>query len=230
MTSVQGTPIDVEALREKYRQERDRRLRSDGLDQYVEMNGRFADFAKDPWADPTFTRKPINDTVEVAIIGAGFGGLLVAARLQELGVRDFRLIDRAADVGGTWYWNRYPGIACDVESYVYRPLLEEVGFIPSEKYAKGAEIFGFCRQIAEHYDLYERACLQTEVIEVRWDDAAEQWQITTDHGDDIRAHHVCLAAGYLVKPKLPGIPGIHDLVGHALDRSRSCRHPVVACR
>src|SRR6201999_3168319 len=135
----------------------------------VEVAGPFAGFAKDPWSDPHFTRPALTDDVDVVIIGAGFGGLLTGARLRELGVGRIRLIDKAADVGGTWYWNRYPGIACDVESYVYMPLLEKLGYVPTEKYAKGAEIFAHCQRIAEHYDLYRHACLQHNVQEIRQD-------------------------------------------------------------
>ena len=153
--------FDPDALRQKYASERDRRLRPDGIAQYVEIAGPFAGFADDPWSDPHFARAPLHDDVDVAIVGAGFGGLLIGARLRELGVQNIRLIDKAADVGGTWYWNRYPGIACDVESYVYMPLLEEVGYIPTEKYAKGHEIFAHCRRIAEHYDLYRDCLLYT---------------------------------------------------------------------
>jgi len=212
--------FDVDALRQKYAFERDRRLRADGIAQYLEIAGPFAGFANDPWCDPNFTRDPLSDEVDVAIIGAGFGGLLTAARLRELGVRSVRLIDKAADVGGTWYWNRYPGIACDVESYVYMPLLEELGYIPTEKYAKGDEIFAHCRRIAEHYDLYRGACLQTEVSEVRWDSALSRWIISTNHGDSMRARFVAMANGYLQKPKLPGIEGITAFQGHAFHTSR----------
>jgi len=212
--------FDVDALRQKYAFERDRRLRADGIAQYLEIAGPFAGFANDPWCDPNFTRDPLSDEVDVAIIGAGFGGLLTAARLRELGVRSVRLIDKAADVGGTWYWNRYPGIACDVESYVYMPLLEELGYIPTEKYAKGDKIFAHCRRIAEHYDLYRAACLQTEVSEVRWDSALSRWIISTNHGDSMRARFVAMANGYLQKPKLPGIEGITAFQGHAFHTSR----------
>lgn len=216
----QGVAFDPDALRDRYSRERQRRLRSDGIDQYLEVAGRFARFADDPWADPGFTREPTSDEVDVAIVGAGFGGLLTGARLRELGVRSIRLIDKAADVGGTWYWNRYPGIACDVESYVYMPLLEELGYVPSEKYAKGPEIFEHCRRIAEHYDLYRDACLQTEVLEIRWDPAASRWVVATNRGDAIRARFVSMANGYLQKPKLPGIPGIDEFSGRAFHTSR----------
>ncbi|HEX3289047.1 MAG TPA: NAD(P)/FAD-dependent oxidoreductase [Mycobacterium sp.] len=212
--------FDVDVLRKKYALERDRRLRPDGIAQYVEIAGPFARFADDPWCDPGFTRAPLTDEVDVAIIGAGFGGLLTGARLRELGVQDIRLIDKAADVGGTWYWNRYPGIACDVESYVYMPLLEELGYVPTEKYAKGPEIFAHCRRIAEHYDLYRNACLQTEVTEIHWEPTLSRWIIATNHGDEIRARFVSMANGYLQKPKLPGIDGIMEFAGHTFHTSR----------
>lgn len=220
MAEVGDAAFDPAALRAKYAQERERRLRPDGIDQYVEIAGAFSRFGHDPWADPNFARDPIADAVDVAIVGAGFGGLLIGARCKELGVENVRLIDKAADVGGTWYWNRYPGIACDVESYVYMPLLEELGYIPTEKYAKGTEIFAHCRRIAEHYDLYRDACLQTEVQEIRWDSAASRWAISTDRGDKICARFVAMANGYLQKPKLPGIAGITTFTGHAFHTSR----------
>lgn len=215
-----GLAFDADALRARYARERERRLRPDGIAQYVEMAGEFAGFAEDPWAGAPVHREPLSDEVDVAVIGAGFGGLLTAARLRELGVQSIRLIDKAADVGGTWYWNRYPGIACDVESYVYMPLLEEVGYLPTEKYAKGPEVYAHCRRIAEHYDLYREACLHTEVREVRWDARQSRWIITTDRGDAMRARFVSMANGYLQKPKLPGIAGIASFGGHAFHTSR----------
>ena len=212
--------MDVDALRRKYAEERERRLRPDGIAQYVEIAGRFAALGEDPWADGQCDRQPLTDDVDVAVVGAGFGGLLTGARLRQLGVDGVRLIDKAADVGGTWYWNRYPGIACDVESYVYMPLLEELGYIPTERYAKGAEILAHCRRIAEHYDLYRDACLQTEVREIRWEPASSRWIITTDRGDQMRARFVSMANGYLQKPKLPGIPGIDEFGGQMFHTSR----------
>ncbi len=170
MTSVEDSGLDIQRLREKYRRERDRRLRPDGIEQYVEVAGRFARVRTRSVGRSGVHARPADRHVDVAIVGAGFGGLLVGARLRELGVQDIRLIEKAADVGGTWYWNRYPGIACDVESYVYLPLLEEVGYMPVEKYSKGPEIYDHCRQIAERFDLYRNACLQTEVSEIRWDE------------------------------------------------------------
>lgn len=220
VTETVGVAFDVDALRQKYAEERARRLRPDGIAQYVETAGAFARFAEDPWVDGEFTREPLTDEVDVAVIGAGFGGLLTAARLRELGVESVRLIDRAADVGGTWYWNRYPGIACDVESYVYMPLLEELGYIPADKYAKGSEIFAHCRRIAEHYELYRDACLQTDVHEIRWDTEASRWIIRTSHGDEMRAKFVSMANGYQAKPKLPGIAGLGCFRGRTFHTSR----------
>ncbi len=220
MTETVGCAFDVDVLRQKYAEERTKRLRPDGIAQYVEIAGEFSRFGEDPWADEEFAREPLTDEVDVAIIGAGFGGLLTGARLRQLGVQSVRLIDRAADVGGTWYWNRYPGIACDVESYVYMPLLEELGYIPTEKYAKGAEIFAHCQRIAAKYDLYRDACLQTDVHEIRWDADISRWIIRTNHGDRIRARFVSVANGYQAKPKLPGIAGIASFGGKTFHTSR----------
>jgi cation diffusion facilitator CzcD-associated flavoprotein CzcO len=220
LTETVGRAFDVDALRQKYADERARRLRPDGIAQYLEIAGEFARFGEDPWVDGKFAREPLTDEVDVAIVGAGFGGLLTGARLRELGVESVRLIDRAADVGGTWYWNRYPGIACDVESYVYIPLLEELGYVPTEKYAKGAEIFAHCQRIAKHYDLYHDACLQTDVHEIRWEEASSRWIIRTNRGDEISAKFVSMANGYQAKPKLPGIPGLDSFRGHTFHTSR----------
>lgn len=220
MTAVEDMGFDLEALRRKYRQERERRLRPDGTGQYVEIAGEHAHFAADPYVEPGFSRDPLADEVDVALVGGGFGGLLAGARLRQLGVESVRIIEKGGDVGGTWYWNRFPGIACDVESYVYVPLLEELGYVPVEKYSRGREIFEHCRRIAEHYDLYRDACLQTEVTEIVWDEDAGRWIVHTDRGDAIRARFVSMANGFLQKPKLPGIPGIASFEGHAFHASR----------
>ena len=212
--------FDPDALRARYRAERDRRLRPDGNDQYREPEGTLAHYLDDPYVEPGFTREPLTDEVEVIIVGGGFGGLLVAARLREAGIDDVRLIEKGGDVGGTWYWNRYPGAACDVESYIYLPLLEETGYMPVEKYSKGPEILAYSRRIAEKFDLYARACLQTEVTELRWDDDTARWIVSTDRGDRMRARFVITAGGPLHRPKLPGVPGIETFGGHSFHTSR----------
>jgi cation diffusion facilitator CzcD-associated flavoprotein CzcO len=212
--------FDPDALRAKYREERDKRLRPDGIAQYLEPKGRFAHFAADPYVASGFTRAALSDEVDVALIGGGFGGLLAGARLRQLGVQSLRIIEKGGDVGGTWYWNRYPGVACDIESYVYLPLLEELGYIPKEKYSRGEEIFEHCRAIARKYDLYRDACLQTEVTEIRWDESASRWIVSTNRGDAMRARFVVLSNGFLQKPKLPGIPGLGEFEGHTFHTSR----------
>jgi len=212
--------FDPEALRAKYREEREKRLRSDGNDQYAEVTGAFAHFADDPYVDPGFARAPLTDDVDIVLIGGGFGGLLAGARLRQAGIEDIRVIEKGGDFGGTWYWNRYPGVACDIESYVYLPLLEELGYVPKEKYSRGPEIFAHCKAIADRFDLYRDACFQTEVTGVRWDEGAARWVVSTNRGDAMKARFVCLANGFLQKPKLPGIPGVETFEGHAFHTSR----------
>ena len=219
-SSADELGFDPEALLEKYRAERDKRLRADGNAQYLEIAGRFAHYLDDPYVEPGFTRAPLTDEVEVAVIGGGFGGLLVGARLREAGIDDIRLIEKGGDFGGTWYWNRYPGAACDIESYIYLPLLEEVGYMPVEKYSRAPEILRHSRAIAEKFDLYRNACFQTEVKALRWDEAAGRWIIETNRGDAMRAKFVVMANGPLHRPKLPGIPGIESYKGHSFHTSR----------
>ncbi len=212
--------FDPDTLRAKYREERDKRLRADGNDQYLEVKGDFAHFIEDPYVEPGFTRAPITDEVEVAVIGGGFGGLLAGARLREAGVDDIRIIEKGGDFGGTWYWNRYPGAMCDVESYVYLPLLEELGYVPTEKYARAPEILAHSRAIGKKYDLYRGACFQTEVTEMRWDEASGRWILATNRGDRMKARFVAMSNGPLNRPKLPGIPGIESFRGHSFHTSR----------
>ncbi|MFM8946120.1 MAG: flavin-containing monooxygenase [Actinomycetota bacterium] len=220
MTAQQGTTtFDPDALRDKYRQERDKRLRADGNEQYIEITGRFAHYLEDPYVAPV-ERGPLFDTTEVIVIGGGFGGLLAAARLREAGIESLRVVEKGGDFGGTWYWNRYPGAACDVESYIYLPLLEEVGYIPKEKYSRAPEILAHSQAIGRHFDLYRNACFQTEVTEVRWDENELVWIIATNRGDRMKARFVVMANGPLHRPKLPGIPGVESYAGHSFHTSR----------
>ncbi|HXC56677.1 MAG TPA: NAD(P)/FAD-dependent oxidoreductase, partial [Rhizomicrobium sp.] len=211
--------FDPAALRAKYRAERDKRLRRDGNEQYVEIKGAYAHYLEDPYVEP-ISRASLHDEVEVVVIGGGFGGLLAGARLREAGVDDIRVIEKGGDFGGTWYWNRYPGAACDIESYVYLPLLEELNFIPVEKYTRAPEILKHSRAIGEKFDLYRGALFQTEVTEMRWDENISRWIVKTNKGDAIKARFVVMANGPLHRPKLPGIPGVESFKGHSFHTSR----------
>ncbi len=212
-------PLDKEALRAKYLAERDKRLRPDGNDQYVEVTGVFTHYVEDPYVAPT-PRPPLTDEVTVAFIGGGFAGLVTGARLKQVGIDDVRIIEKGGDVGGTWYWNRYPGAQCDTAAFVYMPLLEETGHMPTEKYTHGPEILEHCRRIATRFDLYDDACLSTEVTDLTWDEDASRWIIRTNRGDEMRARFVGIGTGPLHRPKLPGIPGIETFAGHSFHTSR----------
>ena len=212
--------IDLEALERKYAEERAKRLRTDGVDQFQELKGKLADFDKDPNADPNFARDAIVEDVDAVLIGGGFGGLLGGARLREQGVDSFRIVEKGADFGGTWYWNRYPGAACDVESYIYMPMLEELGYVPTERYAKGSEIFEHCQRLARHYDLYSRALFQTVVNRAAWDEKRNRWVVTTDRGDKLSARFLVSCTGLLSTPKLAKIPGVESFAGHSFHTSR----------
>jgi cyclohexanone monooxygenase len=213
--------FDPDTLRAKYKAERDKRVRPDGEAQYIEVKGQFAHYAEDdPYADPGFSRDPISEDLEIAIIGGGFSGLLAGARLREAGLDDFRIIEAGGDFGGTWYWNRYPGAQCDIESYCYLPLLEELNYIPKEKYSYVSEIFEHSQRIGQAYDLYDRALFQTRASGLAWDDEIKRWRISTHRGDDIRARFVVMALGPASRAKLPGIPGIEDFEGHSFHTNR----------
>jgi cyclohexanone monooxygenase len=218
--SVDQIDIDVEALEKRYAEERAKRLRTDANHQYTELKGRFADFGSDPHADPDFQRDPVIRTADVAIIGAGFAGLLTGCKLRQKGVKDIVTIEKGADFGGTWYWNRYPGAACDVESYIYMPMLEELGYVPTERYARAPEIFAHCQNLARRHDLYRDALLQTEVTDARWDEGRQRWIVKTSRGDEVAARFLVSCTGLLSNPKLPGIPGIESFEGHAFHTSR----------
>ncbi|AJE38992.1 flavin-containing monooxygenase [Streptomyces nodosus] len=206
-------------LRERYRAERERRVRPDGVRQYLAA-AEFGYYADDPYAGETAEREPLRDRVDVAVVGGGFGGILAGARLRRQGVERVRVIETGGDFGGTWYWNRYPGIHCDIESHVYLPMLDETGYVPEWKYAPGEEIRRHAVRIAEQFDLYRDALFSTAVTALTWDDATETWIVTTDRGDEFRATYVVTATGTLSELKLPGIPGIESFKGHTFHTSR----------
>jgi len=212
--------FDPKALRKKYKEEREKRIRPDGNNQYQEMAGEFSNYIADPYIKEKINRAPLKDEMEVVVIGGGFSGLLAAVRLKEAGIQNIRLIEKGGDLGGTWYWNRYPGAACDTEAYIYMPLLEELNYMPSTRYAYAPEIFQHCKRIAKHYNLYDIACLQTEVTGMEWNSSISRWVITTNQDDAMRARFVIMCNGPFSRPKLPGIPGISTYQGHTFHTSR----------
>ena len=211
--------IDKDALKRKYAQEREKRLRPDGNDQYLRLSGQLAHYLDDPYTRRV-ERAPLTDHVTVAFIGGGFAGLVTGARLKEAGIDDVRIIEKGGDFGGTWYWNRYPGAQCDTASFVYMPLLEETGHMPTEKYAHAPEILEHCQRIGTQYGLYDKALFHTEVTDLEWDDARSCWIIRTNRGDELTAQFLAMGTGPLHVPKLPGIPGIEDFGGHSFHTSR----------
>jgi cation diffusion facilitator CzcD-associated flavoprotein CzcO len=213
------TGTDAIDFRQKYREERDKRIRPDGNAQYLQPTGRFANLLDDPYVSRE-ERPPCSDEIEVAVIGAGFSGLVTGARLKQAGITDVHLIDGAGDVGGAWYWNRYPGAMCDTAAMVYLPLLEETGHMPSMKYVFAPEIFGHAKRIATHFGLYDGAFFSTQVTLLEWDEPSSRWIIHTDRGDRLRARFVTMGTGPLHRPKLPGIPGIESFAGHMFHTSR----------
>ena len=211
--------FDEESLRAKYRKERDKRLRPDGNDQYLEPKGRFAYLLEDPYVEKV-EREPLFDEVTIAFIGGGFAGLCAGARLKEAGVEDVRIIEGGGDFGGAWYWNRYPGAMCDTAAMVYLPLLEETGHMPTRKYVFADEIFAHAQRIGTQFNLYENALFSTSVSKLEWDETQTRWIIHTDRGDAIRAKFVAMGTGPLQRPKLPGIPGIETFERESFHTSR----------
>ena len=216
--SEQSSSIDE--LRERYQLERQKRLRTDGVAQYRDLHDEELDLDQDPFADPNFTREPLIEDTTVVIVGGGFAGMLTAIDLGKHGITDFRIVEKGADFGGTWYWNRYPGCMCDVESYVYLPLLEETGFMPTQRYASASEIFAYSKLLASKFDLYPHALFQTDVTGADWDETRQRWIVTSSRGDKLSARFLVLAGGILHKAKLPGIPGIEKFKGKAFHTSR----------
>ncbi|MBL4680459.1 MAG: NAD(P)/FAD-dependent oxidoreductase [Pseudomonadales bacterium] len=211
--------VKKDQLKQKYAEERDKRLRADGNEQYLELKGQLSHYLEDPYVEVK-AREPKNDHVTVAFIGGGFAGLVTGARLAEQDITDVRILDKGGDFGGTWYWNRYPGAMCDTASFVYMPLLEETGHMPSEKYTHAPEILSHCQRIGHQYHLYDKALFHTQVTHLKWDEGNSRWSIKTNRGDDFTAQFVAIGTGPLHIPKLPGIPGLEDFKGHSFHTSR----------
>lgn len=213
--------FDPQMLKQKYERERDKRLVGEGQGQYASaIDGKFAQFGRDPWTRSDFNRAPMTGHTEVIIAGGGFGGLLMGARLHEMGVADIRVIDEAGDFGGTWYWNRYPGAMCDIEAHIYMPLLEETGHAPRHRYAYWDEMLELSQKIGRLHGLYDKACFQTVITAARWLEEERRWLVETDRGDRLTATYLVLACGRQSLPKLPAIAGIDKFEGHAFHSSR----------
>ena len=213
-------PFDIPTLRKKYQQERDKRRHPKGQEQYLEVSDGYDDFYEVDPLHPIVPRDPVAAEIDVAVLGAGFAGLIAGARLKQAGIANIRTIDMAGDFGGTWYWNRYPGLQCDTDACSYMPMLEEVPHVPQDRYAFGEDIYGQCQRIARHFGLYETAMFGTIVRSLKWDEAISRWRIETNHGDDIAARFVVMGTGPYNRPKLPGIPGIRSFRGHSFHTSR----------
>ncbi len=212
--------VDIPALRERYRKEREKRMRREGEGQYFRPAGQVVeDFSADPHT-PIKPRDPVNEDIDCIVIGAGWGGIMAGYYLTKAGVTNFRHVDTAGDFGGVWYWNRYPGIQCDNESYCYLPLLEETGFMPSKKFADGWEIYEYAKSIPKKFGFADQALFHTHVKGLRWDDNIKRWRVSTNRGDDIRARHIIMACGVLNMPKLPGIEGIDTFKGKLFHTAR----------
>ncbi len=215
--------FDPNELTKRYATEREKRIRTDAEAQFVQLS-HDSPFANKYLEEDTYCereeREPIQDEREVIVIGGGWVGMLTAARLIQAGVNDVRIVESGGDFGGTWYWNRYPGAQCDIESYSYLPLLEETGYVPKLRYSFAPEIYEHAQRIGRHFGLYEKAVFQTWVTELRWLEDSNQWLVKTNQGDAMRARHICLGTGPANRPRLPGIPGVDRFLGHSFHTCR----------
>ena len=221
--SNEALGFDPDALTKRYAAEREKRIREDAEAQFVQLShdSPFANkyLEEDPYCE-ALQRDPIRDEREVIVIGGGWVGMLTAARLVQAGIEGVRIVESGGDFGGTWYWNRYPGAQCDIESYSYLPLLEETGYVPKLRYSFAPEIYEHAQRIGQHFGLYEDAVFQTWVTELRWLEDERRWLVQTNHGDEMRARHICLGTGPANRPRLPGIPGVEDFKGHSFHTCR----------
>ena len=222
-TPSQCPPVtreQIDALHAKYLRERDRRIKKEANDQYIPASGKWAKiYEQDPYT-PVAPREAITGETDVVILGAGYCGMMVATQLRKAGISNFYNIDHGGNFGGTWYWNRYPGIQCDNDSLVYMPLLEETNYMPSKKFADGYEIHDHCQIIADTFGLRENALFHTLIETLVWHEESNRWLVGTNRGDAIKTRFVVLAMGPLNKPKLPGIPGIDQFKGKVFHTAR----------
>ena len=215
-------PVPLGAVFSAVEQEKYRAFKEDrrGAADYMALEGEFSKYLEDVYSAPPIERETLSDECEILVVGAGFAGLLLWQKLQKEGFTDVRFCENGGDVGGTWYWNRYPGIACDVESYSYLPLLEEMNYIPTMKFAAGFEIMEYCQKLAEKFGFYEQCLFHTTVESTNWDQTDQRWVVRTNRGDNMRARYVILANGILTTPKLARIKGMEKFSGQAFHTSR----------
>ena len=214
------TGYDADAVRAKYLAERDKRLvpgRTDIVD--LRRDEHFVHYRDDPFT-PFVERDPVADDVDVVVVGGGIAGILAGVNLRKAGVERIRIVDQAGGVGGTWYWNRYPGVMCDIESYIYLPMLEELDYVPTRRYAFGEEILAHLQAVAGRYDLVREGFFHTDVTRAEWDEDGARWRVHTDRGDRIGCRFYVLAVGILNLLKLPAVPGIEDFAGRSFHSSR----------
>ena len=220
LTALPEPPAGAVFNAEEQARYRDFKESRRGAADYMAMEGEFSRYLEDVYSADPIAREALTDECEILVVGAGFAGLLLWYKLQKAGFADVRFCEKGGDVGGTWYWNRYPGIACDVESYSYLPLLEEMGSIPSMKFASGFEIMEYCQAMAEKYGFYDHCLFHTTVDRTEWDEASGRWTVYTDRGDAMRARYVILANGILTTPKLARIEGMTSFKGDSFHTSR----------
>lgn len=212
--------FDAEAVREAYAHERAKRITASRAKTYDLLHDdRFINYRSDPFTAFS-AREPLEDEVDVVVVGAGMAGIVLGAKLRELGVKRVRLIDAAGGFGGTWYWNRYPGLMCDVEAYIYLPMLEEMGYMPTSRYAGGAEIRKHLESIAEKYELADHALFHTSITSSEWSEEESRWIVRTDRGDTVRSTYLVLAPGLLNLLKMPAIEGLEDFEGGTFHSGR----------
>ena len=168
-------------------------------------------------AAPSPTVAPVRE-LDVVVIGSGFAGLYLNRRLRDTMGLDVEVIEAGADVGGTWYWNRYPGARCDSESYMYcfafdRDLMQEWEW--SGKYPEQPEILRYLSHVADRYDLRRNTRFETRVTAAHYDEATNRWDVTTDDGETVRCRFLITAIGCLSTGQIPDFPGRDRFQGEA---------------
>jgi cation diffusion facilitator CzcD-associated flavoprotein CzcO len=212
--------IDIQSLKQKYAEERDKRIKSPAGRQYALAKDRSHTLTQDLWTRDTVARAALREEVDVLVVGGGQSGIMTASRLMQNGVTNIRLLERGGDFGGTWYWNQYPGAACDSESYIYMPFLDDTGYVPTEKYAGQPELQAYLKHLAREFGVTPRALFNTKAQSLSWNEESQRWIVRTDLGDEFKARFIALCAGSISQPKFPTIEGIETFKGHMFLNSR----------